>query len=91
MADKKVYCSKCRHWMGRGAWTMNNCKAPDNVFEEDTPKSRQTRYRKTPEEKNANNDCQSYRHYPGILYAFLLVIVAIVGYFAVCVLPTILM
>jgi hypothetical protein len=91
MVDKKAYCEKCRYWMGRGSWTLDNCRAPDNVFEEDTPKSRQTRYRQTPEEKNANNDCQSYRLYPRNLYTFLLIAVAVVGYFAVCVLPTIVM
>ena len=79
---KKIYCERCWHWTGRGSWTVEQCAAPDNVYEEDTPKARQK-----PEEKNANNDCSSYKRNRQLLYFILGMIVVSVALFSVCFVP----
>lgn len=55
----KVYCKKCRYYLS-GTWSLRRCIAPDNIYEMDTPRAREKRYRQTLEEKNENNDCPSY-------------------------------
>ena len=84
---KKIYCERCQHWTGRGAWTLDRCATSDNVYEEDTPKARVKWYKQKPENMNANNDCSSYKLNRQPLYFILVMVVVSVALFSICFVP----
>jgi len=91
MADKKAYCERCRYAVRMDiGLPVERCRAPDNVYMEDTPLKRVKKYRETPGEKNANNDCSSYERGWRKLYMAAGIAVLIMSLFAVCFLPGIL-
>jgi hypothetical protein len=77
---RKTYCSKCHYWIGDGN-VRGLCSAPDNILKQDTPIRRTNLFLQMPEEKNAGNNCPSFRRKMVIL-PFLAFFLSFVFFFA---------